>query len=422
MNAREGQRIAVVGAGVSGLVTAMLLDRRHDVRVFEAASRLGGHTHTIEVEDPRGPRAVDTGFIVFNERNYPLFTRVLAHLGIESQPTDMSFSVRCDATGLEWAGSSSLNTVFGQRRNLARPTFWGMLRDIRRFGREAPAVLADPNDARSVSAFAAERGYRRAFVEHYLLPLGASLWSCPERRFAGFPVRFVVEFLGHHGMLQLGGRPQWRTVRGGSRRYVDAIRDRLHNPVRLASPVRAVRRRAGRVELHTDTATETYDQVVLACHADQALALLGDAATTTEREVLAAFPYEDNEAVLHTDTRALPRTRRCWAAWNHRRPSTPTGRVSVTYNMNILQRLDAAETWCVTLNDAGNIDPARVARRIRYAHPLYTHDRGRAQARHTELIAQAGVSCCGAYWGYGFHEDGVRSAVAVARVLGGEAP
>ena len=414
------QRIAVVGSGVAGLVAARLLDRRHAVTLYEAADRLGGHTHTIEVDDPRGPLAVDTGFIVFNPLNYPLFTRLLDELGIASQPTAMSFSVRDERTGLEWAGSPSLNTVFGQRSNLARPAFWRMLRDILRFGREARAVLDDPDDRRTVRDFARERGYGRGFTEHYLLPLGASLWSCPEKRFADFPVRFVVEFMDHHHMLRLGARPPWRTVAGGSRRYVDALRAGLRGTVRAGEPVRALRRHPDRVEVRTDRDAEAHDEVVLALHADDALRLLGDDATATERDLLRAFPYERNEAVLHWDPAVLPRRRRCWAAWNHLRPAAERDRVAVTYNMNVLQRLPADRTWCVTLNDAGAIDERRVVRRIGYAHPLFTPGRAAAQARHGELIRRNRTSFCGAYWGYGFHEDGVRSAVAVARAFGEE--
>ena len=414
-------RVAIVGGGISGLVCAYLLDSRYEVTLFEASERLGGHTHTQAVPDPNGRIPVDTGFIVFNEENYPLFSRLLARLGIDSQATAMSFSVSDARSGLEWAGSPSLNTVFGQRRNLVSPRFWGMLRDIMRFGREAPAVLAESDDRRCVADFTREHGYGQAFVEHYLLPLGASLWSCPERRFAQFPIRFVVEFLQHHRMLGLGGRPQWRSIPGGSRRYIEALCTHLRARVHTATPVRAIRRRAEGVQLVTATDTPCFDEAILACHADTALGLLGDAASATERELLAAFPYQPNEAILHNDERVLPRTRRCWAAWNHAIGAAP-GQVSISYNMNILQRLPAATTWCVTLNDDRRIAPERIVSRTRYDHPLYTADRGIAQARHGELIRANRTSYCGAYWGYGFHEDGVRSAVRVANAFGVPGP
>ncbi|MEX2575850.1 MAG: FAD-dependent oxidoreductase [Halofilum sp. (in: g-proteobacteria)] len=417
------QRIAVIGAGISGLVVADRLDRDHDVTLIEADTRPGGHTHTVEVDDPRGPLAIDTGFIVFNEHNYPCFSDLLDELGIASQPTDMSFSVRCDRSGLEWAGSHSLDTVFGQRRNLVRPSFWRMLVDILRFGREAERILSEEgNDDLSVRQFAARGGYGEAFVEHYLLPLGASLWSCPSERFGDFPVRFVIEFLDQHGMLRMTGRPAWRTVRGGARRYVDALLARWRGALRLGEPVRAVRRHAEHVEVTTPTGTERFDEVVLACHADQALELLGEDASRAERELLGAFPYTRNEALLHTDTGTLPRTCRCWAAWNHRRPTDPDAPAPVTYNMNILQRLPAAQTWCLTLDGADYVDPARVVRRIEYHHPQYTPARAAAQARHHELIRTHRTSFCGAYWGFGFHEDGVRSGLAVADAFAEPAP
>lgn len=417
------RRIAVIGGGIAGLVAADRLDRDHAVTLIEADSRPGGHTNTVEVDDPRGALAIDTGFIVFNEYNYPRFSRLLAELGIDSQPSDMSFSVRCDRSGLEWAGSHSLSTLFGQRRNLMRPRFWRMLADILRFGRQAERMLSeDGDDGLSVRRFAAQSGYSTAFVEHYLLPLGASLWSCPPNRFGDFPVRFVIEFLDQHGMLRMRGRPAWRTVRGGARRYVDALLARRHGELRLGTPVRSVQRHADHVEVVTAAGAERFDEVVLACHADQALALLGSDASAAECEVLGTFPYTRNEALLHTDTATLPRTRRCWAAWNHRRPADPGAPAPVTYNMNILQRLPAAATWCVTLDGADYVDPTRVVRRIEYHHPQYTPARAAAQARHGEFIRVNRTSFCGAYWGFGFHEDGVRSALAVARAFGGTAP
>jgi predicted NAD/FAD-binding protein len=412
--------IAVIGGGVSGLVTAWLLAPHYAVTLFEADERLGGHTHTHTVDDAAGAVAVDTGFIVFNRENYPLFTRLLDRLGIDAQPTAMSFSVSDVPSKLEWAGSPSLNSVFGQRRNLARPAFWGMLRDIRRFGREARDVIAAGDDRRSVAAFVQAGGYGQAFVDHYLLPLGASLWSCPREDFAAFPIRFVVEFLAHHRMLDLGGRPQWRSIPGGSQRYVAALLADLPARLQRGTPVRRVTRATEAVHIATDDGETPFDEAVLACHADQALGLLGADASATEREVLGAFPYCTNEAVLHSDTRVLPQRRRCWAAWNHRVDAA--GRASVSYNMNILQRLDTTETWCVTLNDRGLIASECIAARTTYDHPQYTAERAHAQARHGELLRARRTAFCGAYWGYGFHEDGVRSAAAVADAFGVAGP
>ncbi|MFB6260820.1 MAG: NAD(P)/FAD-dependent oxidoreductase, partial [Thiohalorhabdaceae bacterium] len=341
-------------------------------------------------------------------------------LGIASRPSEMSFSVRCDRTGVEWAGADSLNRVFGQRRNLVRPGFYRMLRDLVRFAPAARAVIAEPDDRRTVAQFVAENRFSRSFVDHYLLPLGAALWSCPTGRFAEFPIRFVAEFLANHAMLDpLGARPQWRTVSGGSDRYVDALLGRFPGELRLGTPVQAVRRGGWGVEVVTQgEGPEPFDEVVLACHADQALALL-ERPTATEEQVLGAFPYEANEAVLHTDPSVLPRTRRTWAAWNYRRPAAEEGgAVAVTYNMNILQGLEARDVYCVTLNEGGAVAPERVIRRMTYHHPRFTVDRAGAQKRHGELIRANRTSFCGAYWGYGFHEDGVRSALAVAAAFG----
>ncbi|MFA9460994.1 NAD(P)/FAD-dependent oxidoreductase [Thiohalorhabdus methylotrophus] len=412
-------RIAVVGSGISGLVAAHRLGPHHAVSLFEADSRPGGHTHTVTVSDEDGIHGVDTGFIVFNPVNYPRFCALLSELGIPARDSDMSFSVHCEATGIEWCGSGSLNRIFGQRRNLLRPAFYRMLADIRRFGREARTVLSNPTDGRTVAELLADGGYGPDFVRHYLLPLGAALWSCPEGRFAEFPIRFVAEFLDNHAMLDpLGGRPVWRTIPGGSHRYVSAILHRFPGALRLATPVRRVERDEQGVTVCTDTGgRERFDEVILACHADQALRLL-DRPTAVEAELLGAFPYTVNDAVLHTDTSVLPRRRRTWAAWNVHRRTVRDEEVAITYNMNILQRLPSRSVYCVTLNDVDGIDPGRVIRRMSYAHPRFTANRRHAQDRHGEVIRRHRTSYCGAYWGYGFHEDGVRSAEAVADAFG----
>jgi len=411
-------RIAVIGGGIAGLTSAYLLSRRHRVTLFEAADTVGGHAHTIEVDDPDGRIALDTGFLVFNPVHYPRFTRLLGDLGIASQPTDMSFSVRDDHDRIEWTGTRSLNRVFGQRRNLVRPRFWRMLADIVRFTREAPQVIADPNDDRSVVQFAADHGYGHSFVEHYLLPMGASLWSCPQRRFGDFPIRFVAEFMQHHDLLRIGRRPTWHTITGGSRHYVDALQGRIAGTVELGRPVLGIQRSRDGVVVETADEQRAFDEAVCAVHADDALALLGDDADAEEREVLGAFPYATNDAVVHDDVRVLPRRPRCWAAWNHRRGSDADAPVSVTYYLNRLQRLSARRHWCVTLNPDDHVDASRIIARIPYRHPLFTTARDGAQAHHGALIRRRGLSYCGAYWGFGFHEDGVRSACAVAAAFG----
>jgi len=406
-------RIAVVGTGIAGLAAARALHRRHDIDVFEAEGRIGGHTNTVAVREGARELGIDTGFIVFNEHNYPLLARLFAELGVESRPSSMSFSVRCERSGLEYNGSS-LSQLFCQRRNLLRPAHWAMIRDILRFHDIARAALGEGlDDSVSVADFAGRAGLGRAFTDYYLVPLGASLWSCSGEHFRRFPMRFVIEFLDNHCMLQVSDRPVWRTVAGGSSRYLGPLTAAFRERIRTATPVRALRRRAGAVELTTAAGeTHRYDEVVLATHADQALRLLADA-DATERELLGAFPYTDNEVVLHTDTGVLPRRRAAWASWNYRIPAADRQRVAVTYNMNMLQGLDAAKTYCVSLNQSEAIAPVTVIARFDYAHPAFGPHRAEAQGRHGELIRRGGVSCCGAYWGYGFHEDGLRSAAAV---------
>jgi predicted NAD/FAD-binding protein len=420
-------RIAVIGAGIAGLTTARVLHARHDVSVLEAGHYPGGHTNTIDVADalPNGGTrtlAVDTGFIVFNEPNYPNLCRLFDALGVAARDSDMSFSVHCERTGIEWNGSS-LSQMFAQRRNLLRASHWRMLADITRFHRDAPRALAALDDAVTVDAWLAHSGCGRGFGARYLLPLGASLWSCSAARFGTFPMRFVIEFLHNHRMLQVDGRPVWKTVAGGSREYVKRLVAPFADRIRLNTPVARVVREHGGVTVRTASGRdEHYDEVVLACHADQALGLLADA-DDVERELLGAFPYQPNEAVLHTDTRLLPQRRAAWASWNYRLPADiPSGtrdEVCVTYDMNMLQGLDSPTTWCVSLNPGDAVDPSQVVRRIRYSHPLFTAGRGAAQARHSELVRRRGVSLCGAYWGFGFHEDGVRSALTVCEAFGG---
>ncbi len=413
-------RIAIVGAGVSGLTAARLLhDAGHEVTVFEAADYAGGHTHTVDVEAGGRRHAVDTGFIVMNEVNYPLFTRLLRHLGVATQPTTMSFSVRCDETGLVYNGSS-LRQIFVQKRNLLRPSFLRMLRDILRFADDALDALADLDEEITVAEWTAARRYGRSFLEHYLLPLGASLWSCAPGRFREFPMRFVVEFLAHHRMLRRSGRPQWQVVRGGSRTYVTPLTAPFADRVRLRCPVRRLRRTAEAVVV-TAERDEAFDEAVVACHADEALALLADP-SEAERGILSAFPYQENETVLHTDASLLPRPRRVWGAWNFHRPAGERDRATVTYHMNLLQSLDADVPLNVTLNETDAVDSSKVLGRFVYHHPLYAPGRAAAQARHAEILRVRRTSFCGAWLGYGFHEDGVRSAVRVAEAFGAGMP
>lgn len=409
-------KIAIIGSGIAGLTTAHHLHRRHAITLFETQNYLGGHTNTITIEERGIPVPLDTGFIVFNERNYPNFIRLLSEIGVASQPSTMSFSVRCDRSGLEYNGGS-FNQLFAQRRNLFSPGFHRMLRDIVRFRRSALALLDQEPAELTLAEYLRKNRFSREFVRHYLVPLTSAIWSCPENSVPSFPMRFLIGFLRNHGMLDVFGRPVWRVVRGGSKTYVEALTRGFRDRIRLTSPIeRVLRTPQGVVVTPRGSTPEGFDHVVFACHSDQALALLEDP-TPAERDILGAIPFQPNEAILHTDTRALPRSRRAWASWNYRLPSSNDAPVSITYNLNILQNLSTESVYCVTLNDDSEIEPDKILRRICYHHPVYTPRTTAAQARHHELIGANRTSYCGAYWGYGFHEDGVKSALAVCQAL-----
>jgi uncharacterized protein len=408
-------RIAIVGAGISGLVAARLLHPTHEITLFEAAPRVGGHTRTVDVELDGVVWPVDTGFIVYNERTYPAFTRLLADLGVATQPSSMSFSVRSERTGLEYNGTS-LNGLFAQRRNALSPSFYGMVADILRFNARAPRALENGHADLPLGEYLAAEGYGRRFVADYLTPMGSAVWSLPRTRLLEVPTGFFVRFFLNHGFLSVNDRPQWRVVRGGSQRYVAALIRPFQDLIRASHAVRAVRRHADHVEVDG----ESFDHVVLACHSDQALRILVDP-SPAEREILGALPYQTNDAVLHTDPSILPRRRLAWAAWNYLLQGDDDAPATVTYDMNILQTLAAPTTFCVTLNDRDAVDPARVIQRLRYHHPVYTVAGVAAQARRAQICGVNRTHYCGAYWGYGFHEDGVASALVVGERLKGVA-
>lgn len=399
-------RIAIVGAGVSGLVAAHRLHPMYDITVFEADTRVGGHTHTWDVRYDGRDWAVDTGFIVFNERNYPNFSRLLAELGVESQPTTMSFSVRHDAAGMEYNGST-LRQLFTQRRNVLRPSFLRMIADIARFNRDAVAYAAVRHGV-SVGDMLEDGRYSAAFRDWYLVPMASALWSIPRTGVLDMPARFLVSFFDNHSMLAVDGRPQWRVVRGGSASYVRALTAGFANRIRTGHAVRRVERFATRVEVDG----ESFDRVVLACHSDQALAMLVNP-TRAERDILRALPYQVNDAVLHTDTSVLPRARSAWGAWNYRISEGSSAAATVTYNMNALQTLDAPETFCVTLNDRASIDPRRIIGEVQYHHPVATLNGELARDRRDSISGPNRTHYCGAYWSNGFHEAGVTSGLAV---------
>ena len=414
-------RIAVIGSGIAGLASAWLLSQaagpeQHEVVLSEANDYLGGHTHTHTVELQGREYAVDSGFIVHNPAHYPLLTALFAELEVASQPTTMSFSVRNEATGLEY-NATDLDGLFCQRRNLASPRFWGMLRDLFRFYREAPVLLALPGEGPTLGDYLTQNRYGAMFRDEHLVPMASALWSSPSARILAFPAKYLVQFMANHQMLQVSDRPQWRVVRGGSRRYVDAMRAHWNVQERLSTPVRMLRRDSDGATVFTDGGAERFDQIVLACHSDQSLRLLSDA-SDAERSILGALPYQANDTVLHTDASLLSRRRKAWAAWNAAIPRDPGDVCTVSYCMSLLQGIDAPEPFVVTLNRTDAIDPAKILRRMRYHHPVYSHASIAAQARKAEIQGQRRTWFAGAYWGWGFHEDGMRSAVEVARGLG----
>ena len=409
-------RVAVIGAGISGLASAWRLSRTHEVTLFEANDYLGGHTHTHEIELQGRHYAVDSGFIVFSPRHYPLFTEFLRELRVASQPTTMSFSVHAEASGLEY-NATRLDTLFCQRRNLLSPRFLGMVRDLLRFYREAPALLEREDRGPTLGEYLAAHRYGAAFRDDHLVPMASALWSSPPTQILDFPARYLVQFMHNHQMLDLTGRPEWRVVRGGSASYVRALREHWRVRERSRCAVRSVRRGADGVLVTHAQVQERFDHAVLACHADQALALLADA-SDPEREILGAIRYQPNEAVLHTDPSVLPRARKAWAAWNAFVPRASGAPCTVSYCMNLLQTLDAPEPLVVTLNRREAIDPRRILRTAVYQHPVYTQAAVEAQRRRAEIQGVNRTWFAGAYWGWGFHEDGMRSAVDVAHALG----
>jgi len=410
-------RIAIVGSGIAGLTAAYRLHRDHEIVIFEANDYAGGHTATVDVEFGGRHWAIDTGFIVFNDRTYPRFRALLDELQVASQPSNMSFSVQCRRTGFEYNGTS-LNAVFAQRTNLFRPSFLRMLSEIVRFNREALDFLnADAGHSMTVDEFLFVGGYSTEFRDRYLVPMGRAVWSASESSMLGFPARFFIEFFQRHGFLSINDRPQWQAVEGGSRTYVQRLLKHLPHALRLRTSIASIRRDPQRVWLRTRHGeVEGFDYVILACHSDQALRLL-DGPSPAESSILTAFPYQRNEVVLHTDNCLLPRRRLARAAWNYHLLATPQDEVAVTYDMNVLQSLVAPHTFLVTLNHSRAIDGRRVLRTFDYHHPIYTPHAVASQNRWAEISGVNRTFYCGAYWGSGFHEDGVVSGERVAAAI-----
>lgn len=412
--------IAVVGSGISGLGAAWLLSARHDVELFEARPRLGGHTHTVHVDGPDGPVGLDTGFMIFNRTTYPLLARLFERLEIPSQRTDMSFSVECGACRLVYAGRG-WRGLFAQPANAVRPSFLGMLSDIRRFAQRAGALPAD--DGRTLDAFLVDESFGREFRDHYIVPMAAALWSSGPSVVRRFPIRVLHGFFARHGLLRMSDRLDWQTVPGGSSRYVRALAERLDGRIRLGARVERVRRDDRVVSLRIGKAERTYDHVVVATHADQALALL-ERPTDDERALLSAWRYSSNDTWLHTDERLLPRPAATRSAWNYRVSNCrdPEHGATATYGLNRLQRLDSSTQYLVTLNPSSPPAKDRVIARMSYRHPMMTPESTDTWCELPGLNGAGRVWFCGSYFGFGFHEDGLRSAVDVAAALGCDGP
>jgi len=408
-------RIAIVGSGIAGLTAAHYLHRQHHVALFESACRVGGHTNTVDVMEGERPIAIDTGFIVFNQKTYPNFIKLLGELGVAWTESDMSFAVHSAARDFEYSGQS-LSTLFSQRRNLVSPRFLRMVADIRRFHREGRELVGAGSEL-PMLPWLKQRGYSDAFIEDHFFPMLRAVWSANRQVAEEFPARFLARFFDNHGFLQIQGAPRWLTIQGGSRSYVRALLSQFSGEVRLRTPVRAVRRAEDCVWITAEgVAPERFDHVILACHSDQALGMLTDA-SSLERELLGAIAYQQNEAVLHTDARVMPSRRRTWSAWNVHLDDANVDGACLTYWMNRLQPLGAQRDYFVTLNRSETIDPRKVIRVEQYAHPVFTAESVKAQARHEELIDHRNTSYAGAYWRNGFHEDGVVSALRVVKRL-----
>ncbi len=412
-------KIAIIGSGISGLTSAYLLQRQHEVTLFESAERIGGHTATVEVQEAGKIRAIDTGFIVFNDWTYPNFIRLMDEIGVTSKPTEMSFSVSCLRTGLEYGGNN-LNTLFAQRRNLLNLPYLGMIKDILRFNKEAIQDLeaGQLKEGIPLGEYLKERGYGKRFAEHYLIPMGSAIWSATLDEMMDFPLVFFVRFFKNHGLLSVNHRPQWRVIEGGSSAYLQPLVKSFKDKIVLNSDIKQVHRSDSSVEIEfSDGRSEVFDEVVFACHSDQALALLADP-SADEKGILNAIPYRNNDVVLHTDTHLLPKAKLAWSSWNYQLGDSQDKAATLSYNMNILQHLDSDTTYLVTLNQTDMIEQSKILGRFQYAHPTFTLEGIQAQSRWSEINGVNRTWFCGAYWRNGFHEDGCWSGVRVAEGLG----
>jgi len=409
------KRIAIIGSGISGLTSAYLLSQKHNVTVFEKNDRIGGHTATVDIEKAGQKYAIDTGFIVFNDKTYPNFLALMADIGIGKQATEMSFSVHNCQTGLEYNGHN-LNTLFAQRRNLLRPQFWGLVKDILRFNKQCKSIFERQQyqSGYTLGAFLTENNFSDFFAEHYILPMGAAIWSSSLAQMETFEFRFFVQFFHHHGLLNIADRPQWYVIPKGSRSYLTPLCQPFKNNIILNADISGIKRLDNKVQIHFNNGdSEVFDEVVIACHSDEALALLNDA-SEDEKTILSAMPYSENSVILHTDKKLLPRRKAAWASWNYQLSQDRDKAASVTYNMNILQGINSPHSFCVTLNQKEAIDPSKILREFIYHHPIFSAESVKAQQQRQLICGVNHTHFAGAYWHNGFHEDGVQSGVEVA--------
>ncbi|WP_017445130.1 NAD(P)/FAD-dependent oxidoreductase [Gayadomonas joobiniege] len=411
-------KIAIIGSGISGLFACWALNKQHQVTLFEKDTRLGGHTATHEFEFAGKQYAIDTGFIVFNDWTYPNFNRFIDHLGVTAEDTEMSFSVKNSETGLEYNGHN-LNTLFAQRRQLASPKFYHFLYEITRFNKTGKSLLAnqDPDLNLSLGDFLKKYRFSDYFARNYILAMGAAIWSSGLTAMQAFPLHFFMRFFNNHGLLNISERPQWKVIKGGSQRYIDAMRPAIEKNVRLNSHILSVKREQNQVVLQFSDHQQSYDQVIFACHSDQALSLLADP-SVSEQAILSALPYQKNQVILHTDTALLPQRKRAWAAWNYALTAADPDFPTLTYNMNILQNIKSEHTFCVTLNQTAQIKTESILAKFEYAHPVYSNESILAQQKRNQINGLNNTWYAGAYWYNGFHEDGLTSALDIVRAMG----
>ena len=411
-------KIAIIGSGISGLTAAYLLQKDHDITVFEANDYIGGHTHTHEISQNNKMWRVDSGFIVYNEKTYPNFIKLLKELKVKVQKTTMGFSVKAPSQNLEYSGGS-LNTFFAQRLNLFKPAFLIMLKDILRFNRLAAKELSKVDETTTILSFLEKHKFSKPFVENYIIPMGAAIWSTAANKTTEMPAAFYIRFFKNHGLLQIFNRPQWFVIKGGSKSYVQKIIEGFQEKILLSNPVIKVERNPSEVKIYCEKEADPlfFDKVVFATHSDQALALLKDP-SNDEKSVLEALPYQKNTAIVHTDVTLMPKIKKTWSSWNYLLSGDQNRPVTLTYNMNILQSLDAKPDFLVTLNSLNEINPSKIIKKIDYSHPLFTVNGVHAQKKKNQISGQNNTYYCGAYWGNGFHEDGVNSALDVCKAFG----